>query len=435
MKFRYFRKEQINSLPTGSGIYAFKEQGMLLLLQGSKVLQSRFLYIGKASNLKARIKNHFQTPSSRDALFMHKAERIGIIETGSEIEALLLESQLIKKFQPKYNIMWKDDKKYFYVAITKESLPRVFITHQPFQGKTASETYIGPFVDGKPLKKALRILRPIFPYYTGKTHSKVLCAYCHLELCPGPNPDIPSYQKNIRRLVAVLEGKKSSLLKTLEREMKLLSQKERYEEAATVRDKIEALQAIFANAQALQRYVPLKGTADWNATEEWLRKAVGSKKRISRMEAYDISNIQGKEATGSMVVFIEGKPAKQFYRKFKIRIAGKPDDFAMMRELLSRRISHREWKLPELMLIDGGKGQLSSALAGLETRSIPSLKVVALAKRNNELFMEGVKEPLLLKDMPTPLSHVLLRIRDEAHRFAITYHRKLLRVDIMRSKD
>lgn len=213
--------------------------------------------------------------------------------------------------------------------------------------------------------------------------------------------------------------------------MKLLSQKERYEEAADVRDTIEALQAIFANAQALQRYIPLKGTTDWNTAEEWLRRALGSKKRISRMEAYDISNIQGKEATGSMVVFVEGKPAKQFYRKFKIRIAGKPDDFAMMRELVNRRVSHKEWRFPELMLIDGGKGQLSAALTALETRSIPSLKMVALAKRNNELFVEGLKEPLFLNNMPSGVSHVLLRIRDEAHRFAITYHRKLLRVTIL----
>ncbi|MDO8470733.1 MAG: GIY-YIG nuclease family protein [bacterium] len=417
MKFKYFKKELVNSLPTSPGIYVFKGKGGLL-------------YIGKASNLKARVKNHFQAPSSRDHLFMDQVKTIGIAETPSDIEALLLESQLIKKHQPKYNVMWKDDKRYFYVAVTKEKLPRIFITHQPFQKKNSLAIYIGPFVDGKPLKQTLRILRPIFPYYTQRTHPRVLCGYCHLELCPGPNPDKKAYAKNVKRLIAILEGKKSSLLKSLEKEMQVLSRNERYEKAALLRDKIQALQTVFRTAHAAHRYVPLKGKFDWKSAEAWLRRAVDFPKPISRMEAYDISNIQGKEATGSMVVFVEGKPAKQFYRKFKIHIAGKPNDFAMMKELLSRRISHEEWGFPQVMLIDGGKGQLSSALAALGTRNMPPLRVVALAKKNNELFMEGKREPLLLSDMPRPLAHVLLHIRDEAHRFAITYHRKLRRVDI-----
>src|SRR3989344_7391868 len=142
MKMRYLKKERMNTIPASPGIYTFKGQDGILL------------YIGKASNLKTRVKNHFQVPSSRDHLFMDKVESVGILETPSEIEALLLESQLIKRFQPRYNVMWKDDKKYFYVAITKETFPRVFITHQPFVASAPQglrSLYIGPFVDGKPL--------------------------------------------------------------------------------------------------------------------------------------------------------------------------------------------------------------------------------------------------------------------------------------------
>ena len=422
----------MNTIPASPGIYTFKGQDGILL------------YIGKASNLKTRVKNHFQVPSSRDHLFMDKVESVGILETPSEIEALLLESQLIKRFQPRYNVMWKDDKKYFYVAITKEIFPRVFITHQLPANSTSKSletkfpkkskvSYIGPFVDGKPLKQTLQILRPIFPYYTSKnTHSQVLCSYCHLEMCPGPYPNQKTYQKNIKNLVAILKGKRFSLLKKLGKEMRALSQAQQYEQAREIRDKIQALETVFTNAKVLQHYTPLKGVTNWTASEKWLRKAVESKKRISRMEAYDISNIQGKEATGSMVVFIDGNPAKQFYRRFKIHITGKANDYAMMKELLSRRISHKEWGFPELILIDGGKGQLSSAIQGLRKGNLVFQnletkfpKVVALAKRNNELFMEGATTPLFLKDMPASVSNILLHIRDEAHRFAITYHRKL----------
>ncbi len=441
MRFKYVNVTGMKRIPRAPGIYTFSEKEGLL-------------YIGKAGNLAGRIKNHFQEPSYRDNLFMGQVRKIGYLETGSEIEALLLESQLIKQRQPKYNVMWRDDKNYFYVAVTKDPLPRVFLTHQPTkfnEGATAGAklgkgrgyggrseggrsrklrqtTYIGPFTEGKPLKLALRSLRGIFPYYASRTHPKTLCQCCHLGLCPGPDPDTRQYRKNIRNLVAVLEGKKTSVLKNLKREMSRASRLEHYEAAGKLRDNLQALENVFSHAHLLSQGPTHERNParDYGSATRELKRILGRTRDIVRMEAYDISNIQGKETTGSMVVFVDGKPDKNEYRKFKIHLDGKPDDFAMMTELVSRRLSHAEWRFPDFMLIDGGKGQLTAALAAFKGHgSLKNISVGALAKRNNELFLQGRKSPVLLKTMPPSLSNVLLHIRDEAHRFAISYHRKL----------
>ena len=191
-RFIFLPKDNIDQIPRTPGVYAL-------------ATANETIYIGKAFNLKERIKNHFQQPSYRDDLFISKVTKIGYLETVSDIDALLLESQYIKRFQPRFNVLWKDDKDYFYVGITtsttlrtsKEKLPRVFLTHQPSLPKPSlvktklglGVEYIGPFVEGKTIKKALRLLRRVFPYYSQKKHPKSLCLYCHLHLCPGPNPD------------------------------------------------------------------------------------------------------------------------------------------------------------------------------------------------------------------------------------------------------
>ena len=412
--FHYIKTENIATIPNTPGVYAFK---------GAKEV----IYIGKAARLRIRIQNHFTQPSYRDNLFMKQIKNIGYRETGSEIEALLLESKLIKKHTPKYNIVWKDDKNYFFVAVTKETYPRVFITHQPKNKKTA---YIGPFVEGKPLKRTLRNLRKAFPYLTTKTHGIRKCQYCHLNLCPGSAPNITAYKKDIKNLTAVLKGKRTSVIKSLRKEMKEAATAHKYERAGRLRDQIEDLEIIIAHATVLtpsHQRAPL----DWKETNKDLKKLLRTKRDIHRVEAYDISNIQGKEATGSMVVFENGRPAKSEYRKFKIHISGTPNDFAMMEELVSRRLKHKEWKYPELMIIDGGKGQLSSTLKAMTKEQQKQIKVGAIAKRNNELFFPGIKEPVLLRNESSGVSNLVLHIRDEAHRFAITYHRKLRRVDFL----
>ena len=378
--------------------------------------------------------------------------------------------------------MWKDDKKYFYVAITKEKLPRVFLTHQSVEWPKGADAraklrrgrgygarseggssrrprsieYIGPFVEGKAIKLVLRLLRRIFPYYTAKKHGPDSCPYCHLNLCPGPPPRPEgageahsqserhsfekAYKKNIANLIAVLKGKKSSVLKQLEKEMKNAAKNQDFEKAASARDQFLSLERIISHARLSQ--IEVSSSHNWNLIEKELQKLLATKKRVSRIEAYDISNIQGKEATGSQVTFLKGVPLKEYYRKYKIHITGKPNDVAMMKELVSRRLSHPEWPYPQLIVIDGGKGQLNAALAALRSakfqmpnsKTNPKYKirntkyeiyVSALAKRRNELFLPGRKNSVLLQDLPRSVENMFLHIRDEAHRFAITYHRTL----------
>jgi len=357
-----------------------------------------------------------------------------------------LEANLIKKYQPKYNIIWRDDKNYFFVGITKEDFPQVFWTHQTKELKIKNLKlkidYLGPFVEGTALKKTLRILRRIFPYYTIKKHPQGLCPWCHLKLCPGPNPDKKEYKKNINNLISVLKGKKQSVLKNLKKDMKKASDSEAFEKAGKIRDQIFVLEKVLANAKVLNKTKEIDIT-NWSKIEEKLAQILKTKLRINRIEAYDVSNIQGKEATGSMVTFIRGFPEKNFYRKFKIRTphhflkkgnsyknkmksGGGPNDIAMLKEILKRRLDHPEWTYPDLILTDGGKAQLNAALATRdkqqETRNI---KVVSLAKKENRLYIENQKNPLFLKKLPREIFNLILQLRDEAHRFAISYHHKL----------
>src|SRR3989344_2878614 len=412
-KFKFVSKEKLKELPKGAGVYA--------LAKGKTPL-----YLGKAANIQERVKNHFAQPTHRDYLFIKEVTHVGYRETDSDIEALLLESQLIKENLPRYNVMWKDDKGYFYVAITKEKLPRVFLTHQ-LGGEIR---YIGPFVDGKAIKQVLRLLRRAFPYYTAKTHGAKPCSWCHLNLCPGPNPDPKAYKKDLTKLTAVLQGKRISVLRKTRRDMEEASRNQNYEEAAKFRNQLWALERVLSHSLVSLSSQKLSDTKE-------LQKIFGAEKKISRVEAYDISNIQGKEATGSLVVFIEGRPAKEWYRKFKIHITGKPNDFAMLQETISRRLNHPEWPYPDLMIIDGGKPQLSAALSVLmPKRSLgrrpklrlgrpPEILVAAIAKQHNELFLPGQPKPILLKTLSQPVQNLVLHIRDEAHRFAITYHKHL----------
>ncbi len=441
-KIKFLSKANISKLPKNPGVYIFKKGG-------------EFLYIGKANNLKERVKNHFQQPLYRDHLFINRVSKIGYIKTASEIEALILEANLIKKYQPKYNVVWRDDKNYFYVGVTKENYPRVFITHQPSQKLKID--YVGPFVEGNALKQTLKILRKVFPYRTCKTLPGRSCLWYQLRRCPAPclikkqtyggrtaiilkNRMKSECQRNAKNLLKILQGKKNQVLKNLKKKMKQASNSRNFEEAAKIRDQIKALEKVLAHA-----HLPTPETVsfsretkilNWAQIQKKLQKILnlpaGRKREISRIEAYDVSCLQGQEATGSMVTFVAGLPDKNFYRKFKIKISGKPNDIAMLKEILSRRFKHLEWPFPDLILIDGGRGQLNAALAILKKqRKSAKISVMALAKKRNELFAEGRKGakgkwcPISLKNLPREIFNLILQLRDEAHRFAISYHKKL----------
>lgn len=397
--FKFTGRANILKLPRTAGIYALCSK-------------RKILYIGKAANLKERVKNHFLQSTYRDNLFIGQVSKIGYIETGSEIEALLLESKLIKQNQPKYNVLWKDDKNYFYIELTKDPLPRILITHQTSEKRSR---YIGPFVDGGALRQVLKLLRRAFPYYTAKKHSDKLCLWCHLKLCPGPNPDKKDYEKNIKNLTAFLKGERQSVFKNLKGEMAQASKEQNYERAANLRDQISSLENIILHAKIFRHI----------SDKEIYQKT-------SRIEAYDVSNIQGKEATGSMVVFLNARPEKNQYRKFKIRLPSKPNDTAMIREVLTRRFRHPEWPLPESILIDGGMGQFNTALKCKNLNGkTKNIKIMSLAKKQNNLYVEG-KKPMPLESLPREFSNLILHLRDEAHRFAISYHKKLREKKFMR---
>jgi len=424
-KFKFLFKNQISRIPKNSGVYCFKE--------GAKPL-----YIGKAANIKERVKNHFQQPGYRDYLFLDKTRKIGFINTDSEIEALILEANLIKKYQPKYNVIWRDDKNYFFVAVTKEDFPRIFITHQVsnFEFRISNFEYVGPFVDGKALKQTLKVLRRVFPYRSCRVIPKRPCLWYHLNRCPAPCllksgfiREIPKdslktkriSQRDAKNLIKILKEEKNPVLKELKREMKKAAKNRDFEEAAKIRDQIMALERVMEHAKIFE---PKIEKLNWPEIENKLKEILKIKNKISRIEAYDVSNIVGKAATGSMVAFVNGIPDKNFYRKFKIKISGKPDDIAMLKEVLKRRLRHLEWGLPDLILIDGGKSQLNAA-SRIVRSNLTKIKVVALAKRKNELYIKNRKKPILLKSLPREIFNLILQARDEAHRFARKYHLKL----------
>lgn len=415
-KIKFIKFKDFEKLPKTSGVYFFYSK-------------NEVVYIGKAINIKNRVKNHFFQPSYRDKFFIEKVDKIGFIETNSEIEALILEANLIKKHQPKFNVVWRDDKNYFYVAIAenKNKIPYVFITHQ----KNEKAEYIGPFVEGNSLKKTLKFLRKVFPYYTAKTHPKRKCTYCHLDLCPGPEPDLKIYKKNIKNLIAVLEGKKNSVLNSLKKEMHVLSKNRSFEDAGKIRDKIFALEKIMSHAGIIEQKTEFSQNK-WDLTQKTLQGILDINKSISKIECYDISNIQGKFATGSMIVFENGLPNKNLYKKFKIKFLDTPNDIAMLKEVLERRFSHENWQYPEIILIDGGIAQLNIAIKIKNNFKIKDLKIISIAKGRQELWIENKKDPIPLKNLPQEIYNLVKNLDDEAHRFAITYHKKLRKKNLLK---
>jgi excinuclease ABC subunit C len=241
-------------------------------------------------------------------------------------------------------------------------------------------------------------------------------------LCPGPNPDLGGYKKNIKKLVLILKGKRNTALSSLKKEMKIFSKEKRFEEAAKIRDRIYSLQQVMLHAHVIEngKNIPTAGASDM------LQKITSAEKPISRIECYDVSNIQGKLATGSMAVFVDGKPEKSEYKKFKIKMENEPNDIAMLKEVLERRFLHPEWKYPEIILIDGGIAQLNIAIKTKnEKKETKSIKVISIAKGRQELFIEDKGEPIPLKNLSREIYNLIKLLDDEAHRFAIAYHKKL----------
>lgn len=332
--------------------------------------------------------------------------------------------------------MWRDDKNYFYVGMTNEDYPKISISHQPTISKPKI-SFVGPFVDGAALKQTLKILRKVFPYRSCNRIPTKSCLWYHLNRCPAPCllkskfiEEIPkdylklkrTAQQNANNLIRILREGENPVLKDLKKEMKSASKNEDFEAAAKIRNQINYLEKTMEHAKIFELQAE---KSNWPEIEKRLKGVLNSKKKMTRIEAYDISNIQGQSASGSMITFIDGFPDKNFYRKFKIKISGKPDDMAMIKEVLSRRFNHSEWPYPDLILIDGGKGQLNAAKVVIERLDNLIIPVIALAKKKNELYIENRKNPILLKSLSREIFNLILQLRDEAHRFAKGYHHKL----------
>ncbi|MBI3627304.1 MAG: UvrB/UvrC motif-containing protein [Candidatus Sungbacteria bacterium] len=424
------------TIPTHPGVYIFKRK-------------KTPLYVGKAANLKKRVSAYFKIPPAggrgwKVSQLIQEATSIEFIKTASEIEALILESENIKKHLPKFNILMRDDKNYLYIAVTKDEFPRFYFTHQPEPGVTA----VGPFVEATYLREAMRLLRGTFPYCSCKQLHRGVCVNAQIGRCAGyccikeqesTQTEKQEYKKNINSIFSILSGKRNNLLRDLEKEMKAAAKHEEYEKAAKLRNQIFGLESFYRH-----RGIALKKRSEtpYFKIERVLKTFLNTKEPIRRIEGYDISNISGASSAGSMVVFYDGRPDKSQYRKFKIKTVAGANDVASHREVISRRLYHNEWELPDLIVIDGGKGQLNAILPLLNQKQFRKIHVSALSKpprrffsrapsgagQNQDLwYLSNRRESVPLRTLPMSVMHLLQRIRDESHRFAKSYHSVLRR--------
>ena len=540
-------RETIKLVPEQPGCYLYYDK------------DGEIIYVGKAKNLKRRVYSYFhkQHDNVKTSVLVSQIEKLEYIITDSEVEALILESHLIKKHKPKYNILLKDDKKYPYFLITDENFPRIQIVRKKNLNPDKGRFY-GPYTDVGAMYATLDFLKRLFPLKQCKTpkFSNRPCLYYHIGKCLAPcqgkvTPE--EYQKLIRQVELFLSGKQSELLKQIQAQMQKYAEEEQFEKAAKMRDSyldlqktLERQKVVYENTKlnedilavlyedgilaivimmiregrlidkkdftyfadnidkteyfetffrdyytGLKLEYPdkiiskdLEEIGDKELYQDWLKIISGKKitinygkgrgkygelyelalknarnlldnariKKMSqirddfnevgsylaeklhlknfpnRIECYDISHIQGTNTVASMVVFQNGLPKKSAYRKFKIRSTeGKPDDFLSMKEVLTRRLARlgtKNWEKPDLIIIDGGKGQLSSVMQIVEELGITDIDFVSLAKREEEVFLPHQSKSILLPRDSNAL-YLIQRIRDEAHRFAITFHRDL----------
>ena len=535
------KPEGLDRIPDHPGVYLMKDAA------------GKVIYVGKANSLKKRVRSYFGRTheSPRLRALVHRIDRIETFLVGTEVEALILELNLIKEHRPRYNVMLKDDKKYPYIRVNaKDRYPRVFATRVIVDD---GSIYFGPYTDAKAMHRVLKLIQRIFPLRTchhafpSRTPVR-LCLDYQIGKCLGPCEEkigVDEYRKMVDHVVLFLKGKNRSLVKELRAEMKRASSEKRYERAAILRDQIAAIERVterqrittgdFADRDVValsggegergdltavllrvregkmigKETFPLVAGAeaeplgpflkriygggtpvpreilcdrkidDRKAVEKWLSTMAdgvvrirvpqkGEKKRLvnlarsnadhereaamirklarkdrsfeglrglkrelglaalpRRIECFDISNLGDRDLVGSSVCFLDGLPEKSRYRRYRIRTVDGIDDFASIEEIVRRRFRRllREGDpLPDLLLVDGGKGQLSSAMAALRETGAEEVPAASIAKREEEVFRPGLSEPIRLADGPA--LHLLQRIRDEAHRFAITYQRR-----------
>lgn len=452
---------KLKTLPRSPGVYFHKDKS------------GEIIYVGKAAVLKNRVRQYFQSTRDMDIKTQALVAEIydtDWIETESEIDALFLESEMVKRYMPRFNILLRDDKSQTFVRIDMKSpWPYVSFTRNPADD---GAEYFGPYYNGYAVKKALRYLRKTYPYYTKPPKEARLDLDVHMGLSPSPDMTSEQYKANLRSLIRYIKGERATLVRELERDMKTAAGLHDFEKAAMYRNRV-------MNLRELQRRIMFGDKEFMNISKDRalsdLRDLLGLKKIPARIEGYDISHMSGTNVVASMVVFTNGVSDRANYRKFKARIE-QNDDYYNMYETILRRVSEKNiksWGMPDLLLIDGGKGQLDAAIKALEEREI-TIPIISIAKREEELIIHktrsaiGLEKIIALIDEPVPgvlvtssgdyyvvnlhagqlnagshsrnlrgstqtvmrysdVTKLFQRIRDESHRFAVSYHTVLKR--------
>lgn len=428
--------QKLQSLPNAPGVYFHKDT------------QGQILYVGKAAVLKNRVRQYFQKSRSRDPKTEALVQEIADIDwmvVESELEALFLEAEMIRRYMPRYNILLRDDKSMSYIRIDYDSdYPTVTTTRRPLDDNAR---YFGPYLSATSVRQALRVLRKIFPFATSRTagQTRATLQY-HLGLDPGleeGKTSLAQYRANLRKLIAILQGKRIQVVRELERDMKLAAKQHDFESAARIRNQLFALQNI--NKQIIFSDKEFLDISKDHALDE-LVKLLSLDGFPRRIEGYDVSHQQGTDVVASMVVFTNGVSNKAEYRKFKTK-KDHNNDFYNMHETIKRRFQDahiRKWGKPDLVVIDGGKGQLDAAITARDERGYQTIPFIGLAKREEQIVIaknrsnvrlnkkelqhiggyETESEKFILINIPhtTNAVKLLQRIRDESHRFAVSYH-------------
>ena len=437
-------KAKLACIPDSPGVYIFKDK------------RDDILYIGKARSLKKRVRTYFTRPQSfKIQIMTSKVVSLDYIVTKSESEARLKEAKLIKEKLPPYNTVFRDDKSFPLICISNQDFPVVRVARQRSRRlENSAFRYFGPYTNAGLLRQALKSIRHIFGFRSCFKMPKRPCLYYRLKLCPAPcagKISIQKYREIIRNIILFLEEREADLINTLTVKMHKLANQKRFEDAARVRNQIQALSSIlktgiprtFLGNQVPGKYrrvqvAPLL-SGSYRESQE-LKMALGLNIRPQRIEAFDVSNISGSSASASMVSFYEGRPDKSNYRRFRIKGVKGVDDYQMLEEAVGRRyrrLIDEKLSPPDLIIIDGGKGQLNKVSRKLKELGL-TLPVISIAKppktpgplrvkQRDEIFIPQQQKPIRLKPDSLGALRLIQRIRDEAHRFALAYHHILRR--------
>ncbi|MCH2610598.1 MAG: excinuclease ABC subunit UvrC [Pirellulales bacterium] len=421
---------KVRNFPQSPGVYLFKDSA------------GRVIYIGKATNLRSRAGSYFLKAAiedARTAYWIHEVCDADFIECESEVDALLVESRLIKDIQPRHNKIQKDDKTFPYLVVTtREDYPRVEVTRDP---PSKNAKLFGPFTSAGALNGAITVLQRIFKFRTCSLDIQAddekwkwyrPCLLASIQQCTAPcnlqiSPD--EYAKDIKRLKLVLDGQKTKLLRDMKTEMKEASEQLQFEKAARLRDEIHLLETLDRRGNLEDHAQPEVFFTDPKKGLAGLKKALGLEETPRTIEGVDIAHLGGTETVASLVQFIDGLPFKPGYRRYKIRTVDGVDDFRSIHEVVARRfkrLTEQGDLFPDLLLIDGGKGQLSAAVAAFRELDISPPQMLSIAKKEELLYRPGDPEPIKLSKHSYAL-RLLQYVRDESHRFAQHYHHMLRR--------